>query len=47
MNVASTLLIKSKESRWWRFKYAMYGKERGLSFGVHGSDWQDPAPAPY
>lgn len=29
------LLINPTGSRWWRFKYARFGKERGLSFGVY------------
>ena len=28
-------LINPTRSRWWRFKYLRFGKERGLSFGVH------------
>ncbi len=29
------LLINPTGSRWWRFKYLRFGKERGLSFGVY------------
>jgi len=29
------LLINPTGSRWWRFKYSRFGKERGLSFGVY------------
>ena len=29
------LLINPSGSRWWRFKYSRFGKERGLSLGVY------------
>lgn len=29
------LLVNPNGSRWWRFKYSRFGKERGLSLGVY------------
>ncbi len=29
------LIVNPSGSRWWRFKYTRYGKERGMSFGVY------------
>lgn len=29
------LLVNTNDSRWWRFKYRVGGKERGLAFGVY------------
>ena len=33
--MAFTCLVNPSGSRWWRFKYSRFGKERGLSLGIY------------